>query len=207
MTSLTLDWSESWYYAAYTLHIKLPIEKESKFIYFNILTCDAVLTTLKSFNHGHRFEALVSESPGILEYFATADLRLSCAQFTSIPDQRYEEHRRSSDFIKEYIFPGACLPSLTRVTSAMASASRLWWALTFIHMCMMLTFLSFFLWLSDDICICKCSVEHLENMGIHYYQTLICWRDNFMTRRRYASNVAIMFLCKKKIIPGDNRHV
>ena len=47
-------------------------------------------------------------------------------QFISIPDERYDEYRRSSDFIKEYIFPGGCLPSLSRVTSAMAASSRLW---------------------------------------------------------------------------------
>ncbi|KAB1219321.1 Cyclopropane-fatty-acyl-phospholipid synthase [Morella rubra] len=46
-------------------------------------------------------------------------------QFISIPDERYDEYRQSSDFIKEYIFPGGCLPSLSRVTSAMAVASRL----------------------------------------------------------------------------------
>ncbi|KAL6342983.1 hypothetical protein AAG906_017003 [Vitis piasezkii] len=70
-------------------------------------------------------------------------------QFISILDERYDEYRRSSDFIKEYIFPGACLPSLSRVTTAMAAASRL-------------------------------CVEHLENIGIHYYQTLRHWRKNFL---------------------------
>eukprot|EP00261_Vitis_vinifera_P034068 XP_019075311.1 PREDICTED: uncharacterized protein LOC100242555 isoform X2 [Vitis vinifera] len=70
-------------------------------------------------------------------------------QFISIPDERYDEYRRSSDFIKEYIFPGGCLPSLSRVTTAMATASRL-------------------------------CVEHLENIGIHYYQTLRHWRKNFL---------------------------
>ncbi|GER41704.1 cyclopropane-fatty-acyl-phospholipid synthase [Striga asiatica] len=74
-------------------------------------------------------------------------------QFISIPDERYEEYRRSSDFIKEYIFPGGCLPSLSRVTSAMAAASRL-------------------------------CVEHLEDIGIHYYQTLRCWRENFLAKQR-----------------------
>ncbi|XLS71866.1 hypothetical protein HN51_028731 [Arachis hypogaea] len=33
-------------------------------------------------------------------------------EFISIPDQRYDECRRSSDFLKEYIFHGGCLPSL-----------------------------------------------------------------------------------------------
>ncbi|XP_068487420.1 uncharacterized protein [Phaseolus vulgaris] len=73
-------------------------------------------------------------------------------QFISIPDERYDEYRRSSDFIKEYIFPGGCLPSLSRITSAMATTSRL-------------------------------CVEHVENLGIHYYQTLRCWRKNFMERQ------------------------
>ncbi|KAK4356978.1 hypothetical protein RND71_022588 [Anisodus tanguticus] len=73
-------------------------------------------------------------------------------QFTSIPDERYDEYRQSSDFIKEYIFPGGCLPSVSRVTSAMAAASRL-------------------------------CVEHLEDIGIHYYQTLRCWRKNFLEKQ------------------------
>ncbi|KAK2985203.1 hypothetical protein RJ640_010492, partial [Escallonia rubra] len=73
-------------------------------------------------------------------------------QFISIPDERYDEYRRSSDFIKEYIFPGGCLPSLSRVTSAMAAASRL-------------------------------CVEHVENIGIHYYRTLRCWRQNFLEKQ------------------------
>ncbi|XP_075511642.1 uncharacterized protein LOC142547307 isoform X1 [Primulina tabacum] len=78
-----------------------------------------------------------------------AENGLFVLQFISIPDERYDEYRRSSDFIKEYIFPGGCLPSLSRVTSAMAAASRL-------------------------------CVEHLEDIGIHYYQTLRCWRENFL---------------------------
>ncbi|KAF7146720.1 hypothetical protein RHSIM_Rhsim04G0173900 [Rhododendron simsii] len=54
-----------------------------------------------------------------------ADDGLLVLQFTSIPDERYDEYRRSSDFIKEYIFPGCCIPSLSRTTSAMAASSRL----------------------------------------------------------------------------------
>ncbi|GKB20056.1 cyclopropane-fatty-acyl-phospholipid synthase, partial [Tanacetum coccineum] len=81
-----------------------------------------------------------------------ADDGLFVLQFISIPDQRYDEYRRSSDFIKEYIFPGGCLPSLSRVTSAMAASSRL-------------------------------CVEHVENIGIHYYQTLRYWRTNFLEKQ------------------------
>jgi cyclopropane fatty-acyl-phospholipid synthase-like methyltransferase len=25
-----------------------------------------------------------------------------------------------------------------------------------------------------------CSIEHVENIGYHYYTTLVRWRDNFM---------------------------
>eukprot|EP00257_Ricinus_communis_P011122 XP_002531842.2 uncharacterized protein LOC8271718 isoform X1 [Ricinus communis] len=46
-------------------------------------------------------------------------------QFIAIPDKRYDEVRKSIDFLKEYIFPGGCLPSLYRITSAMRTASRL----------------------------------------------------------------------------------
>ncbi|KAM0845615.1 hypothetical protein ACQ4PT_056251 [Festuca glaucescens] len=39
-------------------------------------------------------------------------------QFISIPEERYDEYRKSSDFINEYIFPGECLCSFARITSA-----------------------------------------------------------------------------------------
>ncbi|XP_076948198.1 uncharacterized protein LOC143620373 isoform X2 [Bidens hawaiensis] len=83
---------------------------------------------------------------------ALADNGIFVLQYISIPDMRYDEYRRSSDFIKEYIFPGGCLPSFSRVTSAMAASSRL-------------------------------CVEHVENIGIHYYQTLRYWRTNFMEKQ------------------------
>ncbi|KAL6599582.1 hypothetical protein ACP70R_045719 [Stipagrostis hirtigluma subsp. patula] len=81
-----------------------------------------------------------------------AEHGLFVLQFISIPEERYDEYRRSSDFIKEYIFPGGSLPSLARITSAMSNSSRL-------------------------------CIEHLENVGYHYYTTLMHWRDNFMSNR------------------------
>ncbi|XP_021721859.1 uncharacterized protein LOC110689385 isoform X2 [Chenopodium quinoa] len=109
----------------------------------------------------HKFDRIIScemlEAVGhefMEEFFHCSESILAVngllvLQFISIPDDRYDEYRRSSDFIKEYIFPGGCLPCLSRVTSAMAAASRL-------------------------------CVEHIENIGIHYYQTLRCWRKNFL---------------------------
>ncbi|GFQ08455.1 probable fatty acid methyltransferase [Phtheirospermum japonicum] len=40
-------------------------------------------------------------------------------------DEKYDESRLSPGFIKEYIFPGGCVPSLSHVISAMAAGSRL----------------------------------------------------------------------------------
>ncbi|KAM3326831.1 hypothetical protein P3S67_001957 [Capsicum chacoense] len=80
---------------------------------------------------------------------ALKDDGLLVLQFISTPDGSYDEYRHSNGFIKEYIFPGGCLPSLSRVTSAMAAVSKL-------------------------------CVVHLEEIGIHYYQTLRCWRKNFL---------------------------
>lgn len=113
----------------------------------------------------HKYDRIIScemiESVGheyMEDFFSCCESLLAedgvfILQFISIPDERYDEYRRSSDFIKEYIFPGGCLPSLSRLTSAMVATSRL-------------------------------CVEHVENIGIHYYQTLRCWRDNFMAKKQ-----------------------
>ena len=41
-------------------------------------------------------------------------------QAITMTEQRYEQARDSVDFIKRYIFPGGCLPSLTVITDALA---------------------------------------------------------------------------------------
>uniref|UniRef100_A0A2N9F1K3 Uncharacterized protein n=1 Tax=Fagus sylvatica TaxID=28930 RepID=A0A2N9F1K3_FAGSY len=110
--------------------------------YDRIISCEMIEAV------GHEF---MDEFFGCCESLL-AEEGLLVLQFISIPDERYDEYRQSSDFIKEYIFPGGCLPSLSRITSAMVAASRL-------------------------------CVEHLENIGIHYYQTLRCWRQNFMEKQ------------------------
>ncbi|KAG6498896.1 hypothetical protein ZIOFF_038647 [Zingiber officinale] len=58
------------------------------------------------------------------EFFSCCDSVLAedgifVLQFSSIPDQRYDEYRRSSDFLKEYMFRELCVPSLSRITTAM----------------------------------------------------------------------------------------
>ncbi|XP_042405566.1 uncharacterized protein LOC121995859 [Zingiber officinale] len=73
-------------------------------------------------------------------------------QFSSIPDQRYDEYRRSSEFLKEYVFPGLCVPSLNRITTAMMASS-------------------------------KFCIEHAENIGIQYYQTITSWKNNLLANK------------------------
>eukprot|EP00850_Spirogloea_muscicola_P013250 SM000089S23806 [mRNA] locus=s89:24895:31296:- [translate_table: standard] len=48
---------------------------------------------------------------------------LLVVQVITTPEERYEEYRRSTDFIKQYIFPGCCVPSFAALTAAMASSS------------------------------------------------------------------------------------
>lgn len=38
-------------------------------------------------------------------------------QAITIADQRYDSYRKGADFIQRYIFPGGCLPSVTRMTN------------------------------------------------------------------------------------------
>ncbi|CAI0559656.1 unnamed protein product, partial [Linum tenue] len=64
------------------------------------------------------------------EFFASCESVLAkdglfILQFISVADERYDEYRQSSDFIKEYIFPGACVPSFSRVVAAMNASSAL----------------------------------------------------------------------------------
>ena len=46
-------------------------------------------------------------------------------QAITIRDQVFEQHKRSVDFIKRYIFPGSCIPSITAMSDAIAEATDL----------------------------------------------------------------------------------
>lgn len=50
---------------------------------------------------------------------------LVALQAITIPDQRYERYRRTPDWIQKYIFPGAVVPSITALTTAMTRNSSL----------------------------------------------------------------------------------
>ncbi|HCU66787.1 MAG TPA: SAM-dependent methyltransferase [Rheinheimera sp.] len=50
---------------------------------------------------------------------------LMVLQAITIADQRYEFYRREVDFIKKFVFPGGCLPSMLRMTQAAAQHTDL----------------------------------------------------------------------------------
>lgn len=46
-------------------------------------------------------------------------------QAITMPDKRYAQYLRSSDFIRRYIFPGSCVPSIGALVDAMGKESEL----------------------------------------------------------------------------------
>ncbi len=50
---------------------------------------------------------------------------LMALQAITIGDQIFDRHKRSVDFIKRYIFPGSCIPSITAISNAVAKATDL----------------------------------------------------------------------------------
>ncbi|KAG6435375.1 hypothetical protein SASPL_100247 [Salvia splendens] len=97
-----------------------------------LLLCD-----YRQLPNNHRYDRIIScvviEHVGheyMEEFFKCCESSLAnnsilVHQFIAIADEKYEELRRSNDFVKEFIFHGGCLPSLNRVISAMAASSRL----------------------------------------------------------------------------------
>ncbi len=84
-------------------------------------TFDAVASIEMIEAVGHRF---------LPTYFGAIADRLAsdgraCVQAISMPDHRYEDYRRRTDFIQRWVFPGSCCPSLAAITAAMGRGSDL----------------------------------------------------------------------------------
>jgi len=67
---------------------------------------------------------------GLPAYFANLDRLLAPEgvigiQAITVPDQRLERYRRGTDWIREYIFPGAFCPPLASMVDAMRTSSEL----------------------------------------------------------------------------------
>jgi cyclopropane-fatty-acyl-phospholipid synthase len=86
---------------------------------------------------GGKFDKLVSiemiEAVGhhyLPTFFRTCsrllkDDGMMALQAITIGDQIFDRHKRSVDFIKRYIFPGSCIPSITAMSAAIAKAADL----------------------------------------------------------------------------------
>ena len=48
---------------------------------------------------------------------------LMLIQVISMPDQRYEQYLKNSDFIQRYVFPGSCCPALSAMMEAVKSST------------------------------------------------------------------------------------
>ena len=70
---------------------------------------------------GHQFYAAFFETCSRL----LKDNGLMALQAITIGDQIFDRHKRSVDFIKRYIFPGSCIPSVTAISNAIARATDL----------------------------------------------------------------------------------
>ena len=68
----------------------------------------------------HYYQAFFSKCSQLLK-----DDGLMALQAISIGDQIFDRHRRTVDFIKRYIFPGSCIPSITAISNAIAAATDL----------------------------------------------------------------------------------
>jgi len=79
-------------------------------------------------------------------------------QVITMPDDRYDEYRKSSDFIKEYIFPGGCTPSLSAIVNACRQQKTTPTNGPFV-------------------------VDQIDNIGPHYATTLRLWKENFLAKK------------------------
>jgi cyclopropane-fatty-acyl-phospholipid synthase len=70
---------------------------------------------------GHNYyEAFFAKCSSLLK-----ENGLMLLQAITIADQQYESARRSVDFIQRYIFPGSCIPSITRMMNSITQATNM----------------------------------------------------------------------------------
>ena len=70
-------------------------------------------------------------------------------QAITMPERRYHQYRRETDFIRRHVFPGSCVPSLGAILAAAAAGGA------------------------------GLHLAHLEDIGPHYAETLRRWRATF----------------------------
>ena len=79
------------------------------------------------------------------------DRGIAVFQCITIPEERYSTYAGGNDFIRQYIFPGGHLPTISQLVRCIDSGSK--GALV---------------------------VENIKNIGGHYSKTLRLWREKFL---------------------------
>ncbi|MFT5426311.1 MAG: cyclopropane-fatty-acyl-phospholipid synthase [Gammaproteobacteria bacterium] len=100
---------------AHLIDIKLCDYRDLKGEYDKLVSIEMIEAV------GHEFLA---------EYFSTCASLLKkdgqmMIQAITMPDQRYKQYLKTSDFIQQFIFPGSCVPSLTAMVDAITKSSDL----------------------------------------------------------------------------------
>ncbi|GMH98305.1 hypothetical protein TrST_g991 [Triparma strigata] len=113
--------------------------KENKLRFDRVISCEMIEAV--GHNHlGEFFDAVQK----VLKPSGCLVMEAICT-----PESRYEEYRKSTDFINSVIFPGSCCPSLhALVDAAYVNAPSL-------------------------------RLQKIEDYGIHYAETLKVWRSRF----------------------------
>ncbi|KAJ3204132.1 hypothetical protein HK099_001256, partial [Clydaea vesicula] len=75
---------------------------------------------------------------------------IAVIQAITLPELRYADYCKKTDFIQKYIFPGGHCPSLTAITNAVFNGSNGYLV-----------------------------VDNVENIGPHYSKALRLWREKF----------------------------
>ena len=87
--------------------------------------------TIVEGNHRHTFEMIEAVGHHFYNIFFQTCSKLikndglMALQAITIGDQIFDRHKRSVDFIKRYIFPGSCIPSIAAISNAVAGSSDL----------------------------------------------------------------------------------
>ena len=72
-----------------------------------------------------RLDPLLAGGSDVFVFFRHDEDGLMALQAITIGDQIFNRHKRSVDFIKRYIFPGSCIPSITAISNAVAGSTDL----------------------------------------------------------------------------------
>ena len=133
------------------------------------------------------------------------DHGMAAIQMITIPDQHYERHLRTVDFIKRYIFPGSTIPSLTAVLQSVRDSTNL--RLRDLHDLTPHYAKTLALW-RDNFCAnwdkIRCQGFSDTFMRMWYYYLCYC-EASF--QERYNGDVQVLFSKPRAGLPSHQRRL